>query len=89
MAKEEVANQKKIARLEKQLEDNKNKTESIKEEQIKTMQSLPAAEHAYALAQKQATKTQEDSLITTCTKLYVEKRELFTAADKAMQSGKG
>lgn len=50
MAKEEVTNQKKIARLEKQLEENKNKTETIKEEQIKTMQSLPAAEHAYALA---------------------------------------
>lgn len=50
------------------------------------MQSLPAAEHAYALAQKQAKKSEEDSLITTCTKLYVEKKELFTAADKAMSS---
>jgi hypothetical protein len=51
------------------------------------MQSLPAAEHAYALAQKQAKKSEEDSLITTCTKLYVEKKELFTAADKAMSAG--
>lgn len=51
------------------------------------MQSLPASEHAYALAQKQAKKSEEDSLITTCTKLYVEKKELFTAADKAMSSG--
>lgn len=51
------------------------------------MQSLPAAEHAYALAQKQAKKSEEDSLITTCTKLYVEKKELFTTADKAMSGG--
>ena len=86
MAKAEVANQKKLARLEKQLVDINNKTATIKQEQVTAMQSLPAAEHAYALAQKQAKKSEEDSLITTCTKLYVEKKELFTAADKAMSS---
>jgi uncharacterized protein involved in tolerance to divalent cations len=89
MAKQEIAEQKKLARLEKQLEDNKNQTAKIKTEQVNAMQSLPAAEHAYALAQKQAKKSEEDSLITTCTKLYVEKKELFTAADKAMASQSG
>ena len=86
MAVAEIANQKKLARLEAQLAENQNKTAAIKQEQVTAMQSLPAAEHAYALAQKQAKKSEEDSLITTCTKLYVEKKELFTAADKAMSS---
>jgi len=88
MAVQEVAQQKKLARLEKQLEETTNKTMKIKAESVTAMQSLPAAEHAYALAQKQAKKSEEDSLISTCTKLYVEKKELFTAADKAM-SGSG
>jgi hypothetical protein len=52
MAIAEVANQKKLANLEKQLADNQNKTATIKAEQVTAMQSLPAAEHAYALAQK-------------------------------------
>lgn len=89
MAIQEVAQQKKLARLEKQLEENNNKTSKIKADQVTAMQSLPAAEHAYALAQKQAKKSEEDSLITTCTKLYVEKKELFTAADKAMSGASG
>lgn len=89
MAVAEIANQKKLARLEAQLAENQNKTAAIKQEQVTAMQSLPAAEHAYALAQKQAKKSEEDSLITTCTKLYVEKKELFTAADKAMSSSSG
>ena len=88
MAVAEIAQQKKLARLEKQLEETNIKTSTIKAESVTAMQSLPAAEHAYALAQKQAKKSEEDSLISTCTKLYVEKKELFTAADKAM-SGSG
>jgi hypothetical protein len=51
------------------------------------MQSLPASELALAIAQKQAKKSDEDSLIATCTKLYVEKKELFTAAEKFTLSG--
>lgn len=57
MAKDEISQQKKLARLEKQLEANKNETSKIKAEQVNAMQSLPAAEHAYALAQQQAKKT--------------------------------
>jgi hypothetical protein len=89
MAKEEIASQKKLVRLEKELEETHVKTSKIKAEEVSAMQSLPAAEKAYALAQKQAKKSEEDSLITTCTKLYVEKKELFTAADKAMEQSSG
>lgn len=52
MAVQEIAQQKKLARLEKQLEETNNKTSQIKAESVTAMQSLPAAEHAYALAQK-------------------------------------
>jgi hypothetical protein len=57
MAGQEINDQKKLARLEKQLEETTTKTSKIKAEEITAMQSLPAAEHAYALAQKQDKKS--------------------------------